>query len=174
MWWRRVGRLKTDVSISSARQELRSVGDRLRRHYADDANWRFDADGLRDAMYGEIKPALLTLLAASGVLLLIACVNVANLLLSRATTRAQEVAMRRALGASQGRIFVQFLTENTVLALLGGGIGLFAAYLAVRLCGTSLPGRLGSSGVQINWAVACFALAVTVLTGLIFGCLPAI
>jgi len=147
-----LGRLKQNSSFSSAQVELESIGERLQKQHPDtDANWQFAGESLRDYLYGTMRPALLILLAASGVLLLIACINVANLLLSRGTTRAREVALRRALGASQSRILAQFLTENTLLALLGGAIGLLATYSALRWFGANLPGRPGSSGLQINW-----------------------
>jgi len=83
-------------------------------------------------------------MAASSVLLLIACINVANLLLSRGTARIREVSLRRVLGASPGRILIQFVTENTLLSLLGGGTGLLAAYVLVRYLGTRLPGSFGT------------------------------
>jgi predicted permease len=167
------GRLKRNIALPSVQEELRTIGERLRREHPDtDVNWQFGGESLRDSLYGGAKPALLVLMAASSVLLLIACINVANLLLSRGTTRLREVALRRALGASQRRILAQFLTENTLLALLGGGIGLFATFAGIRFFGASLPGRLGSSGIEVEWPIAWFTLAVSVLTGIVFGCVP--
>jgi putative ABC transport system permease protein len=170
-----VARLKENVSLSSAQGELRAIGERLRSEHADtDANWRFGSESLRRFLYGSVTPALLALMAASGVLLLIACINVANLLLARATTRIPEVSLRRALGASQGRILAQLLTENTLLSLVGGGIGLFATYVALHWFGANLPGRLGRSGIDINWPVVGFTFSISTLTGIVFGCLPAV
>lgn len=141
-----VGRLRRNILLSSAQEELRSIGERLRREHPDtDANWRFASESWRDFMYGSAKPALLVLMAASGVLLIIACINVANLLLTRGTTRAREVALRRALGASQWRILAQFLTENTLLALLGGGIGLLATSSRFVGLEQTCPAGLGAA-----------------------------
>jgi predicted permease len=170
-----LGKLKRNVALSSAEAELRSVGERLRREYPNtDANWQFGVRSFRDFLYGSMKTPLLVLMAASGVLLLIACINVANLLLSRGTTRAREVAVRRALGASQARILAQFLTENALLSLLGGGLGLVATCVALRWFGTHLPGRLGTAGIAVNWTIAWFTLAVSIVTGIVFGCVPAV
>jgi predicted permease len=170
-----LGRLSQNVPLSSMQEELRSIGEHLQREHPDtDANWQFGSESMRDYLYGGVKVALLLLMAASGVLLLIACINVANLLLSRGTTRAQEIALRRALGASQSRILAQFFTENTLLALLGSGIGLLAAYVAIRWFGTDLPGRLGSSGIEISWPIVWFTFAIAALTGIVFGCVPAL
>jgi len=151
------------------------VGERLRREYPNtDSNWQFGIEALRDFLYGTVRGPMLVLMAASGVLLLIACINVANLLLSRGTTRAQEVSVRRALGASQGRILAQFLAENAILALLGGGIGLLSTYACLRWFGTQLPGRLGAGGINVNWPVVWFAAGVSMLIGVVFGCVPAV
>ncbi len=116
----------------------------------------------------------MVLLMASALLLLIACINVANLLLSRATARQREVALRRALGASAGRLAAQFVTESAVLGLLGGTAGVAAAFALVRGVATRLPGRLGPPGVvAMNWPVALISLAVGVGTGVAFGLAPA-
>ncbi len=168
-----IGRLKPNVTLAVAQQDFWRIGGQLQREYpATDGDWQFSSESLRDYLYGALRPALLVLSAASGVLLLLACVNVANLLLSRATTRSREVALRRALGASQGRIFAQFLTENTILSLMGGALGLFAAFAAVHRLGARLPGRLGTAGVALDWRVVWFTLAVSLSTGIIFGMPP--
>ncbi|WP_263353904.1 ABC transporter permease [Acidicapsa acidisoli] len=124
-------------------------------------------------VYGRLKPGM-TAQAAQADLLMIACINVANLLLSRATVREREVALRRALGASNGRILLQFLTESTLLSLMGGSFGLAAAYSLARTFGSRLPGSLGAPGmVGMNWPVAGFALALSASTGIAFGLAPA-
>jgi predicted permease len=169
-----IGRLKRGVALSSARAEIKAIGERLRREHPNtDANWQFAMQSFRDYLYGSMKTPLLVLMAASGVLLLIACINVANLLLSRGTTRAQEVAVRRALGASQRRILAQFITENGLLALLGGGFGLLGTVIALHWFGTHLPGRLGTAGISVNWPIGFFTLGISVVTGIVFGCVPA-
>ena len=169
------GRLKEGVSLASAQSELQRLGEQLRQEHPDaDGEWQFGSKSLRDDLYGALKPALIVLLIASGLLLLIACINVANLLLSRATTRQHEVALRRALGASQGRILLQFLIESTLLALAGGCVGLGTAFALVHAVGTKLPGRLGLPGaVAVDWPVVWFAFAVSALTGIAFGLAPA-
>jgi predicted permease len=155
---------------------MNTIGDQLASEHADsDRLWRFGSMSLRDRTYGELKPAMLVLLAASSVLLLIGCLNVANLLLSRATARKREIAVRQALGASQGRIMRQLLTESILLAMAGGAVGLGAAIALVRLAGAKLPGAFHIQGaLAVDWPVAGFALAVSFAAGLIFGLAPAL
>lgn len=168
-------RLKPGVTAQAAQVDLATIGGQLQReHPATDAMWQFRSESLREDLYGAARPALLVLMIASGFLLLIACINVANLLLSRATGREREVALRRALGASERRILLQFLTESTLLTLIGGTLGLAASYALIRMIGTKLPGSLGAPGfVAINWPVAAFALSLSACAGLAFGLAPA-
>jgi putative ABC transport system permease protein len=168
-------RLKPGVTLAAAQSELRLIGTQLAGEHAEsDGQWQFTSLSFRDYAYGELKPALVVLMAASAVLLLIACLNVANLLLSRATSRRRDVALRQALGASSIRIVRQLLTESTVLGLLGGSVGLGAAYALVRLAGARLPAALEAQGaVTLDWPVAAFALAVSVFAGILFGLAPA-
>jgi putative ABC transport system permease protein len=170
-----VARLAPGVSLVSAQSDLRRIGEQLRHEHADtDGLWQFDAVGLRDDLYGPLRPAILVLFIASGFLLLVACINVANLLLARAAVREREVALRRALGASEGRIQLQFLTEATLLAITGGFAGLGLTFLLVRTLAAKLPGRLGTSGmVAMNWPVVWFAFALAVACGIGFGLAPA-
>jgi predicted permease len=169
------GRLKTGVSAAAATSDLHRIGEQLQGEHADsDADWQFGSEPLRDHMYGAYKPALIILLSASSLLLLIGCFNVANLLMSRATTREREVAVRRALGASQARIVLQFLMESMLLALGGGCLGLATAFALVRGVSTMLPGRLGLPGtVSVDWPVVWFAFAISIATGIAFGLTPA-
>jgi predicted permease len=169
------GRLKPGVSLPSAQSDLQRLGEQLRQEHPDaDGEWQFASKSLRDDLYGGLRPALIILVIASSLLLLIACINVANLLMSRATTRQHEVALRRALGASQGRILLQFLIESTLLALGGGSIGLGTAFALVRAVGAKLPGRLGLPGaISMDWPIVWFAFAVSVVTGIAFGLAPA-
>ena len=135
--------------------------------------WQFSSESLRDNLYGASRPALLVLLIASGFLLSIACFNVANLLLSRATVRERDVALRRALGASEASILRQFLTEGILLSLVGSLIGLAAAFLVLRTLGTRLPGTLAVAGRNgLHWPVALFAIAISVCTGIVFDSSP--
>jgi putative ABC transport system permease protein len=168
-------RMKPGIAIEAAQADLKVIGDRLQVEYpGTDAAWQFSSESLRDNLYGASRPALLILLMASAFLLLIACINVANLLLSRATVRERDVALRRTLGASEGRILLQFLTEGVLLSLTGGLIGLGAAFLVLRTLGARLPGRLAMAGMNgLHWPVALFAVALSVCTGIAFGLTPA-
>jgi predicted permease len=171
-----VARLKPGVTVAMAESDLKRIGAQLAlEHPSTDGKWQFDTMSLRDDLYGQLRPALAALLIASGFLLLIACLNVANLLLTRATGRQREVALRRALGASAGRIRLQFLTESTVLALAGGCAGLALTWILVHAVASKLPGRLGAPGtVEMSWPVVWFAFAVSVASGIAFGLAPAL
>jgi putative ABC transport system permease protein len=171
-----IARLQKDVSLTAAQSDLQRICEQLQReHPGTDGIWRFSMLSLRNELYGELRPALLVLLIASGFLLLIACINVANLQLTRATVRRREVALRRALGASEGRIRLQFLTESTVLAFIGACAGLALTYALVRTLATRLPGRLGLPGtIDMYWPVVWFALSLAVAAGIVFGLAPAL
>jgi hypothetical protein len=147
------------------------------------------AKPLQEAMVGNVRSSLNLLLGAVGFLLLIACANVANLLLVRADVRKREMAIRAAIGAGRGRIVRQLLIENLVLSLAGGGVGLVGGLFAMRALLRLYPGnnpfmlgaagpipRIGEAGaaVAIDWRVLGFALAITVVTGLVFGLLPSL
>jgi len=169
-------RLKPGVTLAMAEGDLDRIGEQLRREHPDsDGMWQFRSETLREDRYGRMRPALLVLTIASALLLVIACINVANLLLSRATARQREVALRRALGASTGRMTMQFLTESLVLGLVGGGVGVAAAFALVHGVAAKLPGRLGLPGVvAMSWPVAWVALLIAVGTGIAFGIVPAL
>jgi putative ABC transport system permease protein len=168
------GRLRLGVTPAHAQADLDRIGEQLRREYpSSDGAWRFTSETLREHWYGNVQPALVALLIASALLLMIACINVANLLLSRATTRQREVALRRALGASGRRVAFQFCVESVLLALAGGGTGILLAFVLTRIAATSLPGILGQSGtIHMDGIVTGVALLISVATGIVFGVVP--
>ena len=170
-----VARLRTGVSILQASAEMKDISERLAIQYpANSANESAEVIGLHENVVANVRPALLTLLAAVGVVILIACANVANLLLVRASVRGKEIAIRRALGASRLRLVVQMLTESGILALAGGAIGLLLAYWTIRPIQTLSAGSIPRSGnLAIDMNVLLFALAVSIATGLLFGLAPA-
>jgi len=171
-----VARLQPGVNLDRARTEMEAIGRRLEQaNPALDRGWRPSLSPLREELVGDVRPALLVLLAAVGSLLLMACVNVANLLLARGGTRQKEIAIRTAMGAGRGRILAQLLSESVLLALAGGAFGLALARgvvaLVARLGPASIP-RLAEA--RIDARLFLFALGISVATGILFGMAPAI
>ena len=171
-----VGRLKSGRTIEQAQQEMRVIGARLAEQYPQtNAGIGVTLVPLRQFLFGEVRPALLVLFGAVGLVLLIACANVANLMLARAAERQREFAIRSTLGASRGRIVCLLMTESLVLACLGGAAGILLSswliHLIVALSANSLP-RLEQ--VNVNSSVLLFAVGISVLTALLFGLAPAL
>lgn len=174
-WLQVTGRLKPGVSIEQAQAELDAVGARLAQAFpAENEGWAIRMVPLQQLIVGDAKSPLLVLLGAVGLVLLIACANIANLLLARATSRVREIAIRASLGAARGRIVRQLLSEATVLGLLGGALGVALAYWSVRTLSPLLPSSLTRvNEIRVDTVVLGFAFLVSVLAALLFGLAPA-
>jgi putative ABC transport system permease protein len=171
-----IGHLKTGVSQEQAAAEMRSIAGRIEQQYGDtNSGWSTKIVGLQDQLVGDIGPTLWTLLGAVVFVLLIACANVANLLLARAGSREKEIALRTALGANPGRLVRQLLTESVLLGLAGGLVGLALAAWSVSILEQFGPSNLPRlEEVTIDWRVLAFTLSMSVLTGIVFGLAPAL
>ena len=167
------------MTVQAAQAQLDVLAADLRRQFPGDypasAGWTLRMIPLHDDLVGDVRPALLTLLAAVGCVLLIACANVANLLLARSSVRQREIAIRRALGAGRTRLIQQLLTESVLLAAVGGLLGLFVAVWGVDGLVQISPANLPNlHAVGINGAVLAFTAGMSIVTGLVFGLAPAI
>lgn len=169
-------RLKPGVTMEKARAEMDAIGLRLQNQYPkENMDTGVRVTALHEEAVGSIRSVLFLLFAAVGCLLFIGCANVANLLLARATTRAREVSIRSALGASRYRLIRQLLTESVLLSLIGGALGaLLAAWAIPLLLSMSPPGLRGFKAIGLNGEVLAFTLGASVLTGILFGLAPAI
>ncbi len=181
----RVGaRLKPGITLEAANAQLGAVGEQFRRQHGD--RWMNSQESvaavpLQELVVGNVRPALLILAGAVSFVLLIACANVANLLLARAAGRQREIAVRAAIGAGRGRLVRQLLTESLVLSLGGGALGVILGSWGVRLLLAASPGNLPRIGdlssaaafALLDWRVLGFSLGVALLTGVLFGVAPA-
>jgi len=174
-----IGRLKPGLTLEQAQARLSAMAIQIRHDYATDypaqAQWTIEIQPLQEALVGNVRPMLLVLLGAVILIVFIVALNIANLLLARASGRQQEMAVRSALGASRGRMIRQMLTESMLLSVMGGFAGVLTTVVTIgfilRLVPSNIP-RLNE--VRIDWVVLAFALAISVLTGLAFGLAPAL
>ncbi len=174
-----IGRLKPGLTLAQAQARLTAMAAQLRHDFPTDyppqAQWTIEIQPLQETLVGSVRPMLLVLMGAVILIVFIVSLNIANLLLARASGRQQEMAVRLALGASRGRIVRQMLTESMLLSLIGGAAGIATAVgtlgFILRFVPSNVP-RLNE--VRIDWVVLAFALLISILTGLVFGLAPAL
>ena len=176
-----VARLKPGIALGQAKARLQVSAQEFRAKFPTGIGPRggFTVEPFREAIVGNVRSSLLVLLGAVSMVLLIACVNVANLLLVRATGRRREIAIRAAVGAGRARMIRQLLTESVLLSLVGGALGLLVGFAGIRaLLAVNTAGlpRMGQDGIAVamDWRVLVFALLVSVATGIVFGLIPAL
>jgi len=174
---RLIARLKPGVAIAQAQSDLDSIAEQIRGMYSPlaDENLTFNVVGMHADAVREIRPALIALYAGAAFVLLICCLNVANLPLARATDRRKEIAVRAALGASQARILRQLLTEGVLLCAIAGAAGVMLAWAGVRWLSHVQPDSLARSGeIGLSWPVLAFAAAISIASVLIFAIVPSV
>src|SRR5499426_616402 len=171
-----IARLKPGVSLGGAEQEMRAITEQLAREYPREmAGFGVKLIPLHEQIFGDIRLVLLLLFGSVGFVLLIACANVANLQLARASTRRKEIAIRTALGASRGRVLRQLLTESLLLALIGGTLGLLLASWGIRLLmGLGLAHIPHETVVRVDSTALAYSMVLSLITGILFGLAPAL
>jgi predicted permease len=174
-----IGRLKPGLTLAQAQARLTAMAAQLRHDFPTDyppqAQWTIEIQPLQETLVGKVRPMLLVLLGAVILIVFIVSLNIANLLLARASGRQQEMAVRSALGASRGRMVRQMLTESMLLSLIGGAAGIATAVGTLRFGLRFVPSNVPRlNEVRIDWVVLAFALLISILTGLMFGLAPAL
>ena len=174
-----IGRLKPGLTVAQAQARLDAMAAKLRREFANDyppqAKWTVEIVPLQQSLVGKVRPMLVVLMAAVILIVFVVSLNIGSLLLARASGRQQEMAVRAAMGASEGRMIRQMLTESLLLAFIGGIAGLTTAVITLKAVLRFVPANLPRLGeVNIDWRVLGFALLISLATGLLFGLAPAI
>jgi putative ABC transport system permease protein len=178
-----IARLKPNVTVAQAQVELSAIARRIDAETPRLAGWDVTVVGMKQALFEYIRPAVLLLFGAVGLLLLLACVNVASLWLARVTSRRKEMGIRAALGAGRRRLISQILSESLLLSLIGGALGVFVAFWGVDLLSTVLPNTLPMAeagaevvrpAISVDARALGFALIVSMMAALIFGLIPAL
>ena len=174
-WLRVTGRIKPGVNLTQAQSQFDAISQRLAKQFPEDNDgWTIRMIPLHDFLVGEVRTPLLVMLGAVGLVLLIACANIANLLLARATSRSREIAVRATLGAGRARLVRQLLSETLVLSFIGGLAGVALAYYGVHVLTAFLPAGLPQiNNIQIDYPVLGFALALSVFASCAVGLAPA-
>ncbi len=171
-----IGRLKPEVSVEQAKEDLSAISARLEQQYPeDDKGWGATLLPLREQLVGDVRPALLVLLGAVAFVLLIACANVANLVLAKTLARKKEIAIRTSLGASRAAVLRQILAETLILSISGAAFGLFLARFGITLMEKFLADQLPSSvEITLDAQVLTFTLFLALFAGILAGLLPAV
>jgi len=172
-----LGRMRGGASLASTRAEAKTIADRITSANPGNTGTSIAVEPLEDVVLGDVKPTLRLLLGAVALLLVIACANVANLMLARGAARSREMAVRSALGASMRRLVRQLLSESIVLAMAGGVLGIALALFVLRVVSPSLPAnlpRVVDDGLRIDWSTAMLSMLVMLATGVAAGLMPAL
>jgi putative ABC transport system permease protein len=175
LWLQIIGRMKPDTSVAQAQTDLARVNADSLRQFPNRKGYGVYVAGYLDQVVGQVRPAILVLLGAVACVLLIACTNVANLLLARASMRERELALRAAIGAGRGRLVRQLLTESLLIGLAGGAIGVALARLGVSVLITIAPKDLPRlDAISMDWRVLAFTTLLALMTSVVFGLIPAL